>query len=125
MMRNRFVGWVVVAGVALLAVGCSKKTPVVVTAPEMPASVTPSMPAESAGVTAHSGVTSATVAADPAADLDALTQALRRYSIERRTMPKSFAEVIAAGYVRNLPVAPPGKKFEIDPKTSRVVLVRQ
>jgi hypothetical protein len=54
-----------------------------------------------------------------------LTQALRKYSFERRQMPRSFSEVIAAGYVQPVPQAPPGKKFEIDPKTKHVALMKQ
>ena len=59
------------------------------------------------------------------AALAELTQALRKYSFEHRRLPKTFSEVIAAGYVNNMPPAPPGKKFEIDPKTVQVVLVKQ
>jgi hypothetical protein len=54
-----------------------------------------------------------------------LTQALRKYSFEKRQMPKSFSEVVAAGYVQPVPLAPAGKKFEIDPKTKRVTLMNQ
>jgi hypothetical protein len=54
-----------------------------------------------------------------------LTQALRKYSFENRRMPKTFSEVIAAGYVQPVPQPPPGKKFEIDPKTKQVVLMKQ
>jgi hypothetical protein len=54
-----------------------------------------------------------------------LTQALRKYSFEHRQVPKSFAEVVAAGYVTSMPQPPPGKKFEIDRKTAQVVLVKQ
>ena len=119
------MGWLAVTGVALLALGCSKKSPVTDAAPERPAATAPANPAEGAGAAAQSAVVPVTSASDATADLDALTQALRRYSIEHRAMPTTFAEVIAAGYVKNLPAAPPGKKFEIDPKTSRVVLIKQ
>jgi len=54
-----------------------------------------------------------------------LTQALRKYSFENKRMPRNFSEVIAAGYVRPVPQAPPGKKFEIDPKTKHVALMNQ
>ena len=54
-----------------------------------------------------------------------LTQAVRKYSVERRQKPKTFSEVVAAGYVQNLPEAPPGKRFEIDQKTMQVVLVKK
>jgi len=59
------------------------------------------------------------------AALGELTQALRKYSFEHQRLPKTFSEVVAAGYVKNMPQAPPGKRFEIDPKTVQVVLVKQ
>lgn len=59
------------------------------------------------------------------AALGELTQAVRKYSFERRRLPKTFSEVVAAGYVKNMPQAPPGKRFEIDAKTVQVVLVKQ
>lgn len=54
-----------------------------------------------------------------------LTQVLRKYSFEHQRVPKTFNEVVAAGYMKGVPQAPPGKKFEIDPKTVQVVLVKQ
>ena len=54
-----------------------------------------------------------------------LTQALRKYSFENRRMPKSFSEVVTAGYIQPVPQPPPNKKFEIDPKTKRVVVMTQ
>jgi nitrous oxide reductase accessory protein NosL len=63
--------------------------------------------------------------ADLAATLSNLTQALRKYSFEHQRLPKTFSEVVAAGYVKDMPQAPAGKKFEIDAKTVRVILVKQ
>jgi hypothetical protein len=57
--------------------------------------------------------------------LEQLTQALRKYSFEHKRLPGSFGEVAAAGYVKPMPQAPPGKKFAIDARNVRVVLVRQ
>lgn len=54
-----------------------------------------------------------------------LTQALRRYAMEHRGLPKNFDELTAAGYLKPVPTAPAGKKFEIDAKTTRVILVKQ
>ena len=54
-----------------------------------------------------------------------LTQALRKYSFEHRQVPKTFAEVIAAGYVTAMPQPPVGRKFEIDRKAVQVILVKQ
>ena len=59
------------------------------------------------------------------AALGELTQALRKYSFEHQRLPKTLNEVVAAGYVKNMPQAPSGKRFEIDPKTVQVVLVKQ
>jgi len=59
------------------------------------------------------------------AALGELTQALRKYSFEHQRLPKTFSEVLAAGYVKNMPQAPPGKRFEIDARTVQVVLVKQ
>ena len=101
-----------VSGTLLLASGCGKKD-------------------ESAGaaISAVSAAPSAPGVQPGEADMDAvlrnLTQAVRKYSVERKQVPKTFSEVVAAGYVQHLPTAPPGKKFEIDPKTRQVVLVKQ
>ena len=59
------------------------------------------------------------------AALGELTQALRKYSFEHQRLPKTFSEVVAAGYVKNMPQAPRGKKFVIDEKTVQVVLVNR
>ena len=125
LMRSRIVLGLVVGGVALLAVGCSKKPAATDAAPVPATAAAPVNSAEAAGVAGHPIVVPSTVSGDRTANLEALTQALRRYSIEHRAMPKTFAEVIAAGYVKNLAAAPPGKKFEIDSRTSRVVLMNQ
>ena len=95
--------------VLLMAFGCGKKT-------------------ESPDPVAKPAVSTAPVAqgeADMSAVLHDLTQAVRKYSIERKLKPKTFNEVVAAGYVQKLPEPPHGKKFEIDPKTTQVVLVKQ
>ena len=60
-----------------------------------------------------------------AAALTELTQDLRKYVMEHRATPKDFAELVAVGYVKNPPPAPAGKRFEIDPKNARVILVNQ
>lgn len=60
-----------------------------------------------------------------ATDLAELTQALRKYSFEKQRVPKNFGELIAAGYVKDPPPAPPGRKFAIDPKNVQVVLIKQ
>lgn len=51
-----------------------------------------------------------------------LTQALRKYSVERRHVPASLNELVAAGYIQNLPQPPPGKTFGIYPKNLQVIV---
>ena len=57
--------------------------------------------------------------------LSQLTQVLRKFSMEHRRVPKSFSEIVAAGYVSGLPQPPPGKQFAVDVKHVQVVLVKQ
>jgi hypothetical protein len=111
------------------AVGCGKKqTP----ARTVELTNSPASNAAAATVTANPLPTVQNPIAIPPAAADdnsqvlaALTQALRKYAIERKGMPRNFSEIVSAGYVKNLPAPPPGKKFEIDAKTARVVLVNQ
>ena len=103
-------------------------------APGSPASA----PTEASGASDNSPSGEPSAAPSPVpqrtADLDSkeldialaeLTQVLRKYSFEHQRVPKTFNEVVAAGYMKGVPQAPPGKKFEIDPKTVQVVLVKQ
>lgn len=57
--------------------------------------------------------------------IDELTQAVRKYSAEKQRVPTSLNEVVAAGYMKNIPAAPPGKRFAINPKRVEVILINQ
>jgi len=128
----------------LIVIGCKKADPALKTSettatePQPAPTTTDSGPAAPASVSdvapilvappPSSGTVLPITPSDPAnmeTTLADLTQALRKYSFEKRQMPKSFSEVIAAGYVQPVPSAPAGKKFEIDPKTKRVTLMNQ
>lgn len=86
------------ACLALIAfTGCDKKSP----APASPATST----------TASSATTDES---DPSKTLDRLTQAVRKYAAETRSTPKSLNDLVAAGYLPEMPEAPAGKKFVID-----------
>jgi hypothetical protein len=43
-----------------------------------------------------------------------LTQVVRKYAAEKQRAPKSFEEIVAAGYLPAMPTTPAGKKFVID-----------
>ena len=62
---------------------------------------------------------------DPNATLSALTQAVRKFTFERRQPPASLQELATAGYVQAVPPAPAGKKFVIDKKRMVVELANQ
>lgn len=106
----------------LFLAGCGRKPesslPVASSSPES-AATNAVMPVATAGSGASSD------AVDLAALLGELTQALRKYSFEHQRLPKTFDELAGAGYVKNLPQAPAGKRFEIDPKKVQIVVVKQ
>ena len=83
--------------VALTLVACDKK-PAASSPPQTP-------PAASSAAEAES---------DPSKTLDRLTQAVRKYAAETRSEPKSLNDLVAAGYLSELPQAPAGKKYVID-----------
>ncbi len=88
-----------ICAVSWLCLGCGKSS-----APPAAASAVASSEANLANVLAE------------------LTQALRRFSVEQRKVPASLNELIAAGYIKNLPQPPPGKTFGIDPKNLQVIV---
>jgi hypothetical protein len=51
-----------------------------------------------------------------------LTQVVRRYAAEKQRAPKSFEELVGAGYLPTVPTAPGGRKFTID-KNLQVTVV--
>jgi hypothetical protein len=59
------------------------------------------------------------------AALTDMTHAVRRYAAEKQKIPQSIDEVVAAGYIKQLPEAPAGQKFTIHPKRLDVVLERK
>ena len=62
--------------------------------------------------------------AQMAAILDELTQAVRKYSVERQIVPKNLEELVAKGYLTHVPQAPAGKKFVIS-KELQVQLLKK
>jgi hypothetical protein len=46
--------------------------------------------------------------------LGELTQAVRKYGVEKRRVPKTLEELVASGYLSQIPQAPAGKKFAIN-----------
>jgi hypothetical protein len=98
-----------------MAAGCGK-------APSSPASQPTPSPGNAVAAT------DSAVGADPAAPavttdetrtaalLAELTQAVRKYGVEKRRVPKTLEELVAGGYLSQVPQPPPGKRFAIDKK---------
>jgi len=101
----------------VLAVGCGRKSEPV---PAATGSVVETPATNSNGVAA--GSIGSPAPTDLTAVLAELTQALRKYSFEHQRLPRSFDELTTAGYVKDLPAPPTGKRYEIDPKNVRVVV---
>lgn len=60
-----------------------------------------------------------------AATLTDLTHAVRRYAAEKQKAPQSLEEVVAAGYIKQLPEIPADQKLVLQPKRLDVVLKRK
>jgi hypothetical protein len=102
-------------GLLVVAVGCGQAPS---SAPSQPASSSTST--DAAAHASPEATPAATVvptdATQIAAQLAELTQAVRKYGVEKRRVPKSLDELVAGGYLNQVPQAPPGKRFEIDQK---------
>lgn len=116
----------VAVALVLAAVGCGKKTNPAQTVESADATVSTTAAANAKPAPVVNPIVVPQAAAgDTSQILGALTQALRKYAVEHKGMPRNFSELVSAGYVRNLPSPPSGKKFEIDANSARVVLVNQ
>jgi hypothetical protein len=81
-----------------------------------------SSPPSAAPTATNAGTSPVAPEADLTNTLAELTQALRKFSVEKRQVPASLNELVAAGYIQNLPPLPPGKAFAIDPKNLQVIV---
>jgi hypothetical protein len=77
-----------------------------------------------AAATSDTNAPAAADAAQMAAVLSELTQAVRRFGAEQRRVPKDLEELAANGYLSRVPPAPAGKKFAIS-KDLQVYLTNQ
>jgi hypothetical protein len=115
--------WIAIAAVAFCIAGCGKKTGSASQAPaDQSAGSSPAVQPPAPNATP---VSVQTVQGDTGQMLDQLTQVLRKFSVENRRVPKSLDEVVTAGYLKEIPPAPAGKKFSIEPRKVQVVLVDQ
>jgi Fic family protein len=57
--------------------------------------------------------------------LQVLDELLQAWVMSQSTVPKDLEELVRAKMLAKLPTPPPGKKFAVDQKTARAVLVNQ
>jgi hypothetical protein len=111
---------------AMIFAGCNRHQPT----EAAHGSVPPADSAEAGKVTANPAaatpriapVTVAPAGADPGPMLAQMTLVVRKFAVERRQVPKSLNDLVAAGYLAALPPAPAGKQFAIQPKHLEVFL---
>jgi hypothetical protein len=107
----------VVVSLVALGTGCRKPSPASnPSASAQPAADNTAPAAEPQQATSQPSPAAATDEAQIAAVLNELTQAVRKFGVEQRRVPKSLQEVAARGYLSSVPPAPAGKKFVIDKK---------
>lgn len=116
-----------IAVLLALLTGCGKQeSPAPVAQPKPPTTMPSLQPAgaKSTGTTAPSQLEAAKVPIlNTKVDLDALTKALVNYCKKTQANPISLDEVVKAGFLPGLPALPPGKKFDIDRDTYKVIIV--
>jgi hypothetical protein len=103
--------------VSLIALGTGCRKPSTASNPPSSAQATPDNAAptpETPQTTTQPSPAAATDEAQMAAVLNELTQAVRKFGVEQRRVPKSLEEVAARGYLSGVPPAPAGKKYVID-----------
>ena len=147
-MRNWLFGGVMGLVVAGLA-GCDDKPEPVKAAPQPvqqttpagpPASVSIGEPKVQSAVSAPPPGSSAALAMPsptapgggaaamevPSKDaLEAVTQAVQSFFINKERAPKNLEELVASGFLRKLPTPPAGKKYVYDPEKANIALADQ
>lgn len=114
---------VLVVVVAVVVAACRKPA----VPPPAPESVTPPPPSQ--GVVVPPGPSGTPISADPGSPehgkVALLTFAVQQFYGANQRMPADLQELVAAKLIPNVPVAPAGMKFLIEPQTKQVRLVKQ
>lgn len=126
MRSNPWLPIVSVAAVGILASGCSKKQEAAVTpAPTSAAVSQTAAPAATAPRAAAPAAIAAQtrVASEANFQIKDLELQVDAYQKIYKRKPESLEQMVREGFLSSLPPAPPGKRYSLDPATSRVSLV--
>ena len=121
---------------AFLSVGCRKKitpadsnpqaTPSAApAAPKGEFTPPPAVPADSPSAKAHSEMDQKLTSGNVQFQLQVLDDLLQAWVMSQNSIPKNLEVLVQAKMLIKLPTPPPGKRFAVDQKTGRAVLVNQ
>jgi hypothetical protein len=116
--KTAFVKTSAILLMAVLLSACGRKAAPTAAGSEPAASAASSAPAAKAPATE---ATESGASENLAKTLERLTQTVRKFSAENRRVPASLQELVAVGYLPEVPAAPSGKKYVITEEL-RVVL---
>ena len=94
----------------LLGAGCGKEPDATPPPPATPPAATAD-PVDSANPRSVVGVSESI----PAAHFSQLSQALLTFRRDKNRAPKDWQELLATGYLKQMPKAPPGKRYTFNP----------
>ncbi len=94
-------------------------------APKGNFTATPAVPANSPSAKAHSEMDQKLASGNVQLQLQVLDDVLQAWVMSQNTIPKDLGELVRAKMLSKLPVAPPGKRFAVDQKTGRAIMVNQ
>lgn len=120
-----------IAVAALVTIGCRKKaaTPNADSsappAPKGEFTPAPAVPADSPAAKANSEMDQKLASGNAQLQLQVLDDLVQAWVMSKNSIPKDLEELVKEKMLSKVPAAPPGKRFAIDQKKARVVLVNQ
>ena len=120
----------------ILAVGCRKKTTpadsntaatptAAPAAPKGEFTPAPAVPADSPSAKAHTEMDQKLASGNVQLQLQVLDELVQAWVMSQNSIPKNLDALVQAKMLAKLPTPPPGKRFAVDQKTGRAVLVNQ
>jgi len=126
---------------ALVSVGCRRKTPQAdpgtpaatsqpagspaPAAPKGEFTPAPAVPVDSPAAKAHSEMDQKLASGNVQLQLQVLDELLQAWVMSQNSIPKDLQALVGAKMLTKVPTPPPGKRFAVDQKTGRVVLLNQ
>ena len=107
------------------AVGSHPSANSVPAAPKGEFTPAPAVPADSPAAKAHSEIDQKLASGNVQLQLQVLDELLQAWVMSQNSIPKDLQALVGAKMLTKVPTPPPGKRFAVDQKTGRVVLLNQ